>query len=42
MDSMLERKNECYNLCNFWKFLTERKRTVSYGPETLSNRSLQL
>ena len=40
MDSMLERRNEPYNLRNFQKFLTEKK-TVRYGLETLSYRSPQ-
>ena len=38
MDSVFERKNESYNLCNFQEFLSERKRTVHYGLETLSYR----
>ena len=42
MDSMLERRNEFYNLRNFQEFLTERKRTVHYGLETLSYRSPKL
>ena len=36
MDSMFERRNESYNLRNFQEFLTERKRTLHYGLETLS------
>ena len=28
MDSMFERRNESYNLCNFQEFLSERKRTA--------------
>ena len=36
MDSMFERRNEPYNLRNFQEFLTEKKRTVRYGLETLS------
>ena len=36
MDSMFERRNESYNLRNFQEFLTERKRTVDYGLETLT------
>ena len=42
MDSMFERRNEPYNLRNFQEFLTERKRTVHFGLETLSYRSPQL
>ena len=42
MDSMFERRNEPYNLRNFQEFLTERKRTVHYGLETLKYRSPQL
>ena len=42
MDSMFERRNEPYNLRNFQEFLTEEKRTVHYGLETLSYRSPQL
>ena len=34
--------NKSYNLRNFQEFLTERKRTVHYGLETLSYRSPQL
>ena len=40
MDSLFERRNESYNLCNFQEFLFERKRTVHYGLETLSYRWL--
>ena len=36
MNSLLERRNESYNFCKFQEFLTERKRTVYYGLETLS------
>ena len=36
MDPVIERRNESYNLCNFQEFLTERKRTVHCGLETLS------
>ena len=42
MDSMSERRNESYNLRNFQEFLTERKRTVHYGLETLCYWSPQL
>ena len=42
MDSMFERRNGSYNLRNFQDFFTERTRTVHYGLETLSYRSLQL
>ena len=41
-DSMFERRNEYYNLRNFQKFLTERKRTLHYDLETLSYPSPQL
>ena len=34
-DSMFERRHEPYNLRKFQEFLTERKRTVHYGLETL-------
>ena len=36
VNSMFKRRNESYNLRNFQYFLTERKRTVHYGLETLS------
>ena len=42
VNSMFKRRNESYNLRNFQYFLTERKRTVHYGLETLSYRSPQL
>ena len=42
MNSMLEKRNDSYNLRNFQEFLTETRRTVSYGLETLSYRSPQL
>ena len=42
MDSMFERRNEPYNLRNFQKFLTEKKRIVHYGLQTLSYRPPQL
>ena len=42
MDSMFERRNEYYSLRNFQEFLTERKRTVHYGRETLSYRCPKL
>ena len=42
MDSMFKRRNAPYNLRNFQELLTERKRTVRYGLETFSYRSLQL
>ena len=42
MDSMFERRNEPYNLRNFQKFLTEKKRIVHYGLQALSYRSPQL
>ena len=38
MDSVFERRNESYNLCNFQEFLSERKRTVHYGLKKLSYR----
>ena len=31
MNSILEKRNESYNIRNFQEFLTERKRTVHYG-----------
>ena len=36
MVSMFQRRNEYYNLRNFQAFLTEKKRTMHYGLETLS------
>ena len=42
MDSMFETRNDSYNLCNFEKILTERKRTVHYGLATLSYWSPQI
>ena len=42
MDSMLERRNEPYNLRKFKNFLTGRKKTVYYRLETLSYQSPQL
>ena len=42
LDSMFERKNEYCNLRDFQKFLTERKRNLHYGLETLSYLSPQL
>ena len=42
MDSMYERRDESYNLWNFQEFLTERKKNVHYGVETLSYQSLKL
>ena len=42
MDSMFERTNKYYNLCNFQEFLTEKKRIVYYGSEALSYRFPQL
>ena len=42
MDSMFERRNEPYNLRNFQKFLTQKKRIVHYGLQALSYRSPQL
>ena len=42
LDSMFERRNDSYNLRNFQEFLTERKRTMHYGLETLSYWSPQL
>ena len=42
LDSMFERRNDSYNLRNFQEFLTERKRTMHYGLETLSYCSPQL
>ena len=42
MENMFERRSTNYNLRNFQEFLTERKRTVNYGLETLSYRAPQL
>ena len=42
MESMFEKRPTNYSLRNFQEFLTERKRTVHYGLETLSYRSPQL
>ena len=42
MDSMFKRRNQPNNLRNFQEFLTERKRIVHHGLETLSYRSPQL
>ena len=39
---MFERRHEPYDLRKFQEFLTERKKTLSYGLETLSYRSPQL
>ena len=41
-ESMLERRSKSFNIRNFKKVLTERKRTVRYGLENLSYRSPQL
>ena len=38
MESILNKRFNTYNLRNFQEFATERKRTVWYGPETLSYR----
>ena len=42
MESILNKRFNTYNLWNFLKFATERKRTVWYGLETLSYRYPQL
>ena len=42
MGNMFERRNNTYNLRNFQKFATKRKRTVKMGLETLNYRSPQL
>jgi len=42
MENMFERRSTNYNLRNFQEFLTERKKTVNYGLETLSYRAPQL
>ena len=42
MDSMFKKRNKSYNFRDFQEFLTERKRTVHCGLETLSHRSPQL
>ena len=39
MDSMLVERRNIYNLRNFQKFETEKKRTVNYGLESFSYRS---
>ena len=39
MSNMSERRNNTYNLRNFQKFVTKRKRTVKMGLETLNYRS---
>ena len=42
MGSLLKGRNNTYNVRNFEEFETERKRTVYFGLETISCRSLQL
>ena len=42
MVSILDKRFNTYNLRNFQRFATERKRTVWYGLETLSYRYPQL
>ena len=42
MESISNQRFNTYNLKNFQEFATERKRTVSYGLETLSYRYPQL
>ena len=42
MESILNGRNNTYNVRNFQEFETERKRTVYFGLETVSYRSLQL
>ena len=42
MESMFQKRVKSYNLRNFQEFLTEKKRTVSLGLETISYRSPQL
>ena len=36
MDSLLNRRTICYNCRNLQEFLSERKRTMFYGLETIS------
>ena len=42
MESILKGRNNTYNVRNFQKFETERKRTVYFGLETISYRSPQI
>ena len=42
MESILNKRFNTYNLRNFQEFVTERKRTVWHGLETLSYRNPQL
>ena len=42
MDSMLNRRNVTYNFRNLQEFLSERKKTVCYGLQTLSYLTCQL
>ena len=42
MKSILKGRNNTYNVRNFEEFETEGKRTVYFGLETISYRSLQL
>ena len=42
MDSMLNRRNVTYNFRNLQEFLSERKKTVCYGLQTLSYLTRQL
>ena len=42
MSCVLKGRNNTYNVRNFQEFETERRRTVYFGLETISYRSLQL
>ena len=42
MGFILKGRNNTYNVGNFQEFETERKRSVYFGFETISNRSPQL
>ena len=42
MESIVKEKNNTFNVRNFQKFETERKRTVYLGLETFSCRSPQI
>ena len=42
MNSMLNRRTNCYNFRNLQEFQSERKKTVFYGLETISYHTPQL
>ena len=42
MDFLLNRRTICYNVRDLQEFQSEKKRTVFYGLETMSNRAPQL